>query len=79
MNWGRRRMLRIWVGATVLSLVGLAVAGNASDWPQFRGPGSTGLAEDGKLPAEWSADRNTRGAAPAPLIRGGTAIRARGS
>ena len=33
----------------------LAVALHASDWPQWRGPGSTGIAPDAKLPVRWSS------------------------
>ena len=29
-----------------------------SDWPQFRGPGSTGVADDPSVPDSWSATRN---------------------
>ena len=40
--------------AILLSLCSLA----AADWPQFRGPGSTGVVEDPKLPESWSATEN---------------------
>jgi outer membrane protein assembly factor BamB len=30
----------------------------AADWPQFRGPGGSGIAMDRGLPVTWSADNN---------------------
>src|SRR5580692_8775824 len=30
----------------------------AADWPQFRGPGSTGVADDPALPDKWSQTEN---------------------
>ena len=30
----------------------------ADSWPQFRGPGSTGVVDDPKLPDKWSATEN---------------------
>src|SRR5688572_16110699 len=30
----------------------------ASTWPQFRGPGSTGVSEDAALPVTWSSTQN---------------------
>lgn len=32
----------------------------AEQWPQFRGPGSTGVAESPLLPDSWSATKNVR-------------------
>jgi outer membrane protein assembly factor BamB len=40
-----------------VALLGLPAAGRGDDWPQFRGPGGTGVA-DKALPAEWAADKN---------------------
>lgn len=42
----------------LLSLVLMVVAAGADDWPRFRGPNGTGIAETGPLPAELSATRN---------------------
>src|SRR5687768_9109492 len=45
----------------LLVALGLAVvstAGRAGDWPQFRGPGGSAVAEDKPLPVEWSKDQN---------------------
>lgn len=38
-------------------LTGHAIAG---DWPQFRGPNGAGVADESKLPAEWSAEHNVQ-------------------
>ncbi|HEX5083131.1 MAG TPA: PQQ-binding-like beta-propeller repeat protein [Blastocatellia bacterium] len=32
--------------------------GGASNWPQWRGPGSLGVSEEKNLPTEWGADKN---------------------
>jgi outer membrane protein assembly factor BamB len=45
------------VGTAVVCLPAVALAG---DWPQFRGPGGTGVAADAPAPAEWAADKNVR-------------------
>src|SRR5947209_8859880 len=51
-------MPRQWIAALCLTL-GLAPAGmSADEWPQFRGPNGTGLAEDSQLPSAWGTDKN---------------------
>jgi len=53
----------------LLVALGLAVvstAGRAGDWPQFRGPGGSAVAEDKPLPVEWSKDQNIAWKAPLP-------------
>src|SRR5262249_22759038 len=32
--------------------------GRGDEWPQFRGPGGTGLTGEKQLPMEWGADKN---------------------
>jgi outer membrane protein assembly factor BamB len=49
------RSLRVLI--LLASCLGGALAG-AADWPQFRGPGETGLARDKGLPTTWSASSN---------------------
>src|SRR5258708_14278899 len=45
--------------APALSVFLLALPlGAADSWPQFRGPQSTGVADDPALPETWSATRN---------------------
>ena len=55
--------------ASVL-LLALAAAGFAADkplvWPQFRGPGGSGVAEDQKPPTEIGPDKNVKWKVPAP-------------
>src|SRR5262245_43755584 len=46
--------------APVLSLACLASAGRGDEWPQFRGPGGTGLTAEKQLPLEWGADKNVQ-------------------
>jgi outer membrane protein assembly factor BamB len=47
----RKALLSVSVG-----LLMLAVTSRAADWPQFRGPDSSGVAEDGKLPLRWGPE-----------------------
>ena len=55
-------------------LAGFPNAAIAGDWPQFRGPDSTGIASDDKIPAkpklDWSAPLPGRGLS-SPIIVGG--------
>lgn len=46
-----------WLLAALTLLVP-AVAGRADDWPQFRGPGGTGLSADAQAPLEWGPQKN---------------------
>lgn len=51
-------MNRCWPLAIVLLFV-FSLTGQADDWPQFRGPGGTGVAQDSDgLPSAWSANAN---------------------
>jgi outer membrane protein assembly factor BamB len=38
----------------------LAAAARADDWPQFRGPGGTGVCAEPKAPLEWGPEKNVR-------------------
>ena len=44
----------------VLALVASGLAVRAEQWPQFRGPGSTGVAEGANLPDTWSTTQNVK-------------------
>src|SRR5262245_30719551 len=47
------------ITVALLLLVVLAANSTADDrWPQFRGPGSLGVAEDPALPDKWSTTEN---------------------
>ncbi len=39
---------------------------SAADWPQFRGPNGAGVADDSRLPTEFSAQRNVAWKTPIP-------------
>ncbi len=41
-----------------LALPLMASTTRADDWPQFRGPGGTGVVTDPRVPTEWGADKN---------------------
>jgi len=49
--------MRTLVSAFTIFLLG-PLLGAADSWPQFRGPQSTGVADDAALPETWSATRN---------------------
>lgn len=57
-----------WLGGMVQLL-------SAGDWPQFRGPNSSGIAEDARsLPVEFSSTENVRWSAPVGDGVGGAVI-----
>jgi len=52
-------MLRLLTASLALSIVLLAAdSSNLKQWPQFRGPGSTGVVDDPSLPDQWSQTEN---------------------
>jgi outer membrane protein assembly factor BamB len=51
--------------AAAVTILILGSAGvHAADWPQWRGPGASGVAPDATLPVRWSADENVAWKAP---------------
>jgi outer membrane protein assembly factor BamB len=44
-----------------------AVLGTAADWPQFRGPNASGVAEESNLPVEFGPETNVVWKTPVPL------------
>lgn len=63
--------MRLFFALSVLALLSLNLA---ADWPQFRGPDSTGVADDAEIPQQlkidWSVALPGRGLA-SPIIVGG--------
>src|SRR5215210_4113085 len=49
-----------------LILCGMVTVGQAADWPQFRGPNGSAVADDKPLPTEWAKDRNVAWKAQVP-------------
>src|SRR6266481_2337674 len=49
--------MRTLIAALTILLLRMPL-GAADSWPQFRGPQSTGVADDPGLPETWSATRN---------------------
>src|ERR1700733_7770421 len=49
-------------------LVLCPLLGFGGDWPQFRGPGGSGLPDDKQLPTEWSSDTNVKWKVPIPGV-----------
>jgi outer membrane protein assembly factor BamB len=54
-----------WLGILLFWLA-IAVAGRAGDWPQFRGPGGTGMSDDKNLPVKWDTKDGVRWKAELP-------------
>ena len=48
----RRHVLLIWL------LLSSSLVAGPNEWPQFRGPGGAGLADESKLPQRWSVTEN---------------------
>jgi outer membrane protein assembly factor BamB len=64
--WGAT-MKRVSIGSMIA--VSIAVSASyvaAADWPQFRGPGGSGVSRDKGLPVTWSADSNIAWKTPLP-------------
>jgi outer membrane protein assembly factor BamB len=51
-------MFRKWIMAVGVSGILLPSLGRADEWPQFRGPGGTGVSAGDQLPTQWSKDKN---------------------
>jgi outer membrane protein assembly factor BamB len=49
----------LW-SSVVGSVLLLPLTARADDWPQFRGPGGTGISHETGLPADWGPDKNIR-------------------
>ena len=60
--------MRHWLLLISLSLAATISASAAGpfDWPQFRGPGGNGIAEESKLPQKWSTTDNVAWAVDVP-------------
>ena len=48
----------------VMFTIAAAALRGAENWPQYRGPGSNGFAEDLRLPAKWSETENVKWKTP---------------
>src|SRR5687767_4298471 len=44
----------------LLGLLCLAASSLGADWPQFRGPGGSGVSTETNLPVSWGVDKNIR-------------------
>jgi outer membrane protein assembly factor BamB len=52
-------MRRLFIAALVCaSIISAVRAGGPSEWPQFRGPGGAGVADESSLPEYWSTTAN---------------------
>jgi len=59
--------MRKWVAAVAILA---PLAAHAGNWPQFRGPNASGVAEGAKIPREWNVEKssNIRWKTPIPGI-----------
>jgi outer membrane protein assembly factor BamB len=64
--------------ASVLGVLLLAATGLAGDWPQFRGPGGTGISDEKGLPVKWGPAENVRWKAELPGRGASAPVVARG-
>ena len=69
------RHSRLWWAAAMALLAGPAAG---DDWPQFRGPGGTGVSSEKKLPLEWGRDKNVRWRVEMPAAGNSSPIVSRG-
>jgi len=59
---GKKPAIVLWIPVFLCSSGGV----RAGDWPQFRGPGGTGVSPEVNLPTNWSATENVRWKADLP-------------
>src|SRR5436190_1123717 len=53
------RPSKLCIAVLALALfAGTAQSGTVTDWPQFRGPGGLGVADNPNLPERWSTNEN---------------------
>ena len=58
MKFATRRTQFYLKSICMLALMAMTTAHAAENWPQFRGDGARGIADDPQLPMEWSATKN---------------------
>jgi outer membrane protein assembly factor BamB len=59
-------MKAFFLAGAVCLWAGAAAAANPVNWPQFRGPGGSGVADASRLPTRWSAGENVAWVAEVP-------------
>lgn len=69
----RLNPLRLLLLTACALLAGAAVA-VADNWPNWRGPDSTGVSKETNLPAEWSETKNVTWKVPLPGMGGSTPV-----
>ena len=57
-----RSLLRWCVGTLLFVLLCISLRSplSAADWPRFRGPDSSGISSDTKIPTEWDDKENLK-------------------
>ncbi|HKU74662.1 MAG TPA: PQQ-binding-like beta-propeller repeat protein [Pyrinomonadaceae bacterium] len=64
-----KRSLPVLVTALALFVFNSSIHAQQNEWPQFRGPNGTGVAEGSALPAEFSATKNVVWKTTVPFAR----------
>ncbi|HUE81931.1 MAG TPA: PQQ-binding-like beta-propeller repeat protein [Pyrinomonadaceae bacterium] len=59
-------MRRFALSILILTLV-LPITASAQNWPQFRGPGATGVAEGKRMPVKWDVEKSVNVLWKAPV------------
>ena len=62
----RTTLPAIFLGLIALVSGGTGGAGNESNWPQWRGPGGSGISHEANLPEEWTPTKNVQWKTPLP-------------
>ena len=58
-----RSLFRCWVDGSLLFVLPCILLRSplmAADWPRFRGPESSGVSNDAKIPTEWGDEKNLK-------------------
>lgn len=59
-NWQGRKGKRMIAGTALFACLFCALPVRAGDWPQFRGPGGSGVSDETGLPVRWGPTQNIR-------------------
>jgi outer membrane protein assembly factor BamB len=58
-NRDRKTRHSFGLALAVFLIAGIATSGNAQNWPSFRGPGASGVAEGKPAPVSWDTSKGT--------------------
>src|SRR5688572_19174887 len=64
--FGQNRKPMRYAIVTLMAVVFCSSMPRAAEWPQFRGPGGKGVADDSSLPQRWTSTENVAWVAEVP-------------